>query len=138
MLMEPIWESDFLDCSHGFRPGRRTMDCIAVFDDVQEIRYQGVVWPESYDLSTVADFLDAAAAGAHRGRKLLEHGDAVVDDLGAERPEASDGRRATRSGNPRTTSMAISSLRSRDGVAKSSHGPVVSNISALSSSCAAL
>jgi group II intron reverse transcriptase/maturase len=28
MLMEPIWESDFLDCSHGFRPGRRTMDCI--------------------------------------------------------------------------------------------------------------
>src|SRR5919199_1193038 len=29
MLLEPIWESDFLDCSHGFRPGRRTMDCIA-------------------------------------------------------------------------------------------------------------
>lgn len=28
MLLEPIWESDFLDCSHGFRPGRRTMDCI--------------------------------------------------------------------------------------------------------------
>jgi RNA-directed DNA polymerase len=31
MLMEPIWESDFLDCSHGFRPGRRTMDCIYFF-----------------------------------------------------------------------------------------------------------
>jgi RNA-directed DNA polymerase len=30
MLMEPIWESDFLDCSSGFRPGRRTMDCIAM------------------------------------------------------------------------------------------------------------
>jgi RNA-directed DNA polymerase len=29
MLLEPIWESDFLDCSQGFRPGRRTMDCIA-------------------------------------------------------------------------------------------------------------
>jgi group II intron reverse transcriptase/maturase len=28
MLFEPIWESDFLDCSNGFRPGRRTMDCI--------------------------------------------------------------------------------------------------------------
>jgi hypothetical protein len=28
MLMEPVWESDFLDCSHGFRPKRRTMDCI--------------------------------------------------------------------------------------------------------------
>lgn len=31
MLIEPIWESDFLDCSHGFRRGRRTMDCIYTF-----------------------------------------------------------------------------------------------------------
>lgn len=31
ILMEPIWESDFLNCSYGFRKGRRTMDCIAVF-----------------------------------------------------------------------------------------------------------
>ncbi len=30
MLMEPIWESDFLECSSGFRPGRRTMDCLAM------------------------------------------------------------------------------------------------------------
>jgi group II intron reverse transcriptase/maturase len=30
MLLEPIWESDFLDCSNGFRLGRRTMDCIRV------------------------------------------------------------------------------------------------------------
>lgn len=29
MILEPIWESDFLPCSNGFRPGRRTMDCIA-------------------------------------------------------------------------------------------------------------
>jgi len=28
MLLEPIWESDFLKCSHGFRPGHRAMDCI--------------------------------------------------------------------------------------------------------------
>jgi group II intron reverse transcriptase/maturase len=28
MLLEPIFEADFLDCSHGFRPGRRTMDCL--------------------------------------------------------------------------------------------------------------
>ncbi|MBC8252689.1 MAG: group II intron reverse transcriptase/maturase [Ardenticatenia bacterium] len=31
MLMEPVWESDFLNCSHGFRPGRCTMDCISFF-----------------------------------------------------------------------------------------------------------
>jgi len=28
MLLEPIFESDFLDCSFGFRPGRRTLDAI--------------------------------------------------------------------------------------------------------------
>jgi RNA-directed DNA polymerase len=33
MLLEPIWESDFLYFSNGFRPGRRTMDCIALCYD---------------------------------------------------------------------------------------------------------
>src|ERR671923_993621 len=32
MVLEPIWESDFLNCSNGFRPGRRTMNCIALLD----------------------------------------------------------------------------------------------------------
>jgi group II intron reverse transcriptase/maturase len=32
MVVEPIWESDFLNCSNGFRPRRRTMDCIALLD----------------------------------------------------------------------------------------------------------
>jgi group II intron reverse transcriptase/maturase len=32
MVLEPIWESDFLACSNGFRPRRRTMDCIARLD----------------------------------------------------------------------------------------------------------
>jgi len=31
MLLEPIYESDFLECSYGFRPGRRTMDAVATF-----------------------------------------------------------------------------------------------------------
>lgn len=30
MLVEPIAESDFLECSYGFRPGRRTMDCVGI------------------------------------------------------------------------------------------------------------
>jgi RNA-directed DNA polymerase len=29
MLMEPIWESDFIEYSYGFRPKRRTMDAIS-------------------------------------------------------------------------------------------------------------
>ena len=32
MVLEPIYESDFLNCSNGFRPGRRTIDCIARLD----------------------------------------------------------------------------------------------------------
>lgn len=32
MVLEPIWESNFLNCSNGFRPGRRTQDCIALMD----------------------------------------------------------------------------------------------------------
>jgi group II intron reverse transcriptase/maturase len=32
MVLEPIWESGFLNCSNGFRPERRTMDCIALLD----------------------------------------------------------------------------------------------------------
>ena len=32
MALEPIWESDFLNCSNGFRPKRRTQDCIALLD----------------------------------------------------------------------------------------------------------
>jgi len=38
MMLEPIWESDFLDCSNGFRPGRRTMDCISICYDRIQIR----------------------------------------------------------------------------------------------------
>src|SRR6266498_264697 len=29
IVMEPIWEADFLPCSYGFRPGRRAQDAIA-------------------------------------------------------------------------------------------------------------
>ena len=32
MVLEPIYESNFLNCSNGFRPGRRTQDCIARLD----------------------------------------------------------------------------------------------------------
>jgi retron-type reverse transcriptase len=31
MLLEPIFEADFLDCSYGFRPGRRTMGLAPFF-----------------------------------------------------------------------------------------------------------
>ena len=30
MVLEPIYESDFLNCSNGFRPRRRTQDCTII------------------------------------------------------------------------------------------------------------
>jgi group II intron reverse transcriptase/maturase len=33
MLLEPIYEQDFLDCSYGFRPGRSAHDALAAFRD---------------------------------------------------------------------------------------------------------
>jgi len=30
MVLEPIYESDFLNCSNGFRPQRTTQDCITI------------------------------------------------------------------------------------------------------------
>ena len=33
MLLEPIYEQDFLDCSYGFRPGRSARSCASVWPD---------------------------------------------------------------------------------------------------------
>jgi retron-type reverse transcriptase len=33
MLLEPIYEQDFLDCSYGFRPGRSAHQALASFRD---------------------------------------------------------------------------------------------------------
>jgi retron-type reverse transcriptase len=33
MLLEPIYEQDFLDCSYGFRPGRSAHDALKSFRD---------------------------------------------------------------------------------------------------------
>jgi retron-type reverse transcriptase len=42
MLLEPIYEQDFLDCSYGFRPGRSTRDALRAFrDTLMEMRRLG-------------------------------------------------------------------------------------------------
>jgi RNA-directed DNA polymerase len=40
MVLEPIWESDFLNGANGFRPRRRTMDWIALLDSYINPRTQ--------------------------------------------------------------------------------------------------
>ena len=57
MVLEPIWESDFLNCSNGFRPGRRTMDCIALLDSYINNRTK-YYWVIEGDLKGAFDNVD--------------------------------------------------------------------------------
>jgi group II intron reverse transcriptase/maturase len=55
-VLEAIYEQDFLDCSHGFRPGRRAHDAIRALD---RIMHQGKVsWILEADIVSFFDSLD--------------------------------------------------------------------------------
>jgi len=54
MVLEPIWESDLLHCSHGFRPGRRTMDCLALLDSYINERHKDC-WVIAGDIHAAFD-----------------------------------------------------------------------------------
>jgi RNA-directed DNA polymerase len=55
-VLEAIYEQDFLDCSHGFRPGRRAHDAIRALD---RIVHQGKVsWILEADIVSFFDSLD--------------------------------------------------------------------------------
>jgi group II intron reverse transcriptase/maturase len=43
LVIEPIFESNFLDCSHGFRPGRSAHDAIRVIDKTITFKRQTIV-----------------------------------------------------------------------------------------------
>ncbi len=53
MLLEPIYEQDFLDCSYGFRPGRSAHDALdALWRQSMEARVQ---WILDVDISKFLD-----------------------------------------------------------------------------------
>ena len=55
-VLEAVYEQDFLDCSHGFRPGRRAHDAIRALDRVV---HQGKVsWILEADIVSFFDSLD--------------------------------------------------------------------------------
>jgi group II intron reverse transcriptase/maturase len=57
MALEPIYEPVFLDCSHGFRPGRRAHDALqAIWDTVMAMR-RGC-WVIEADISGFFDHVD--------------------------------------------------------------------------------
>ena len=56
MLLEPIYEQDFLDCSYGFRPGRSAHQALR---DVQaRLTEMGGGWALDVDLRKFFDTLD--------------------------------------------------------------------------------
>ena len=61
IAIEPIFEADFLPCSYGFRPGRRTHDAIAEVHMFTSNRYQWVLEADieaCLDVSSHCSFAD--------------------------------------------------------------------------------
>jgi RNA-directed DNA polymerase len=65
MLLEPIYEQDFLNCSHGFRPGRSPHQ--ALEEVWRAVMGKGGVWVLEVDIRKFFDTLDRAHL-----RKLLQ------------------------------------------------------------------
>ena len=55
LILEPIFEADFFECSHGFRPGRRAHDAI---DEIQSNLGAGRTQVYDADLSSYFDTID--------------------------------------------------------------------------------
>ncbi len=55
LILEPIFEADFEDCSYGFRPGRKAHDALAVIRDALKAGFREVL---DADLSSYFDTID--------------------------------------------------------------------------------
>ncbi len=68
MVLEPIYEQDFRDCSYGFRPGRSAHQALGALRD--QLRVHGGGWVIEVDIQGFFDTLDRAqlrAAGTPQG-----------------------------------------------------------------------
>jgi RNA-directed DNA polymerase len=64
LVLEPIWEAEFVPCSYGFRPGRRAQDAI------EEIRYlaaRSYEWVLEADITACLDPASHCPLGAGEG-----------------------------------------------------------------------
>ena len=58
LVLEPIFETDFQPCSHGFRPGRRAHDAIA---EIRHYTAHGYQWVVEGDITACFDTIDHTA-----------------------------------------------------------------------------
>lgn len=69
LVIEPIFEADFLDCSHGYRPNRRTVDAIR---QIKENEAAGRVEVYDADLSSYFDTLEHGALMRKVERRIAD------------------------------------------------------------------
>jgi RNA-directed DNA polymerase len=70
MVLEPIYEQDFLDCSYGFRPGRSAHQALQVWRD--ELMRIGGGWIIELDVERFFDTLDKAQLQAFVRRRVRD------------------------------------------------------------------
>ena len=66
MLLEPIYEQDFLDCSYGFRPGRKPHDALRAFDKAV---YRGEIKTFKHNVAVIGDGNAAFDLAPDQGRE---------------------------------------------------------------------
>jgi RNA-directed DNA polymerase len=96
MVLEAVYEQDFLDCSYGFRPGRSAHQALAAFRDQMMAMRGG--WVLELDIQKFFDTLDHAQLRAFLGlrvrdgvlRRLIDKWlkAGVLEDGCLRRPEA--------------------------------------------------
>lgn len=88
MVLEPIYEQDFLDCSYGYRPGRSPHQALEGF--WQQMMKMGGDWVVEVDIKSFFDTLKAFAAselGREHGARIINYADDfVVARKGSLRP----------------------------------------------------
>jgi RNA-directed DNA polymerase len=70
MVLEPMYEQDFLDCSYGFRPGRSAHQALQVWRD--ELMRSGGGWIIELDVERFFDTLDKAQLRAFLRRRVRD------------------------------------------------------------------
>jgi RNA-directed DNA polymerase len=67
LVLEPIFEADFVPCSYGFRPGRRAQDAI---EEVRYLAARSCEWVLEADITACFDEIDHAALLAQLRRRV--------------------------------------------------------------------
>ena len=70
MVLEPIYEQDFVDCSYGFRPGRSAHQALQALRD--QLMEQGGGWVIEVDIQRFYDTLDKAHLRAFLRRRVRD------------------------------------------------------------------